>query len=583
MAGCDGPARAPRTQPPASGSQQAADAGSVDQAGAQSRLAEPSVTTNPPPKQPVAPHVTPTFHDVATEVGIQFTAFTDAVPGRFFLPEVMGSGAAWGDFDSDGILDLYLANGCPLDPAARAQPQHHGHLYHGSTSGQFRDVSLEAYANMIGYGQGCAVGDYDVDGFPDLYLANFGANRLLHNNGDGTFSDVTSEAGVGDPRWSSSTAWLDIDADGDLDLYVVNYMDVMLEKHKPCRIDNKPAYCGPGSYTATPDAVYVNDGTGKFHDAAEELGFVAEDGKGLAITAADLDDDRLPEIYIGNDMTPNFLFTRRNQAGQGQAGPHYTEIAAQAGCAVSGTGMNEASMGVACADLDNDGRLDLFLTHYYHAKNTVYRNLGGLLFDDDSRRTRVAALSRESLGFGNSAFDVDRDGDVDLFVANGHVLGHLIEPNAMLPQLLTNDQGQFADVSQFCGPYFSKKCLGRCVAAADFDRDGDLDLGVTHLDRPFALLKNNTVTKREWLGIELRTRSRIPPVGGLVLIQRGKLKMVQPVSSGGSYLAGSDTRLLFGLGDATGPVDVEVRWPSGRTDRQQITELNRYLTLTSDE
>lgn len=530
----------------------------------------------------VRPEIVPAFRDVAAELGVEFESFPDAVPGRFFLPEVMGSGAAWGDFDVDGILDLYVSNGCPLDPAAAAQPQHHPHFYLGTRDRRFRDVTAAAHAGWVDYGQGCAVGDYDVDGFPDLYLANYRANRLLHNNGDGTFTDVTEEAGVGDPRWSSSAAWFDLDRDGDLDLYVVNYMDVTFEKHKVCRIDNKPAYCGPGSHAATPDSVYLNDGTGQFHDALEELGFVAADGKGLAIIAADLDDDRIPEIYVANDMTPNFLFAR-DKSTSDMPGLHFTEVAAQSGCAVSGTGMNEASMGVACADFDNDGRLDLFLTHYYHTKNTLYRNLGGLLFDDDSRRTRIAALSRESLGFGNSAFDVDRDGDVDLFVANGHVLGPLIEPYAMRPQLMTNDRGLFSDVSQFCGPYFRNKCLGRSVAAADFDDDGDLDIGITHLDRSFALLRNDTATKRDWLGIDLRTRSRIPPVGGMVLVKRGSLQMMRPISAGGSYLANGDSRLLFGLGSGTGPVEIEVRWPSGRTDKQTLTEVNRYLVLTSDQ
>lgn len=551
----------------------------------QSSVEPPAARLNAASGLSIAPSISvkPDFKNVASEVGIDFTQFNDAVPDRFFLPEVMGSGAAWSDFDRDGTLDLFLSNGCPLDPSAQPQPQQHSRLYRGTRGDTFRDVSMAAHADAIGYGQGCAVGDFDVDGFPDLYLANYGPNRLLHNNGDGTFSDVTAAAQVGDPRWSSSAAWFDVDADGDLDLYVVNYMDVTLQNHKRCQYDGRPGYCGPGSHQALQDAVYLSDGQGGFHDAVHELGFIAEDGKGLALIVADFNDDRLPDVYVANDMTPNFLFTRAARAENGKPEAAYREIATIAGCATSGTGINEASMGVACADFDNDGRLDLFLTHYYHTKNTLYRNLGNLLFDDDSRRTRIATVSRESLGFGNVALDFDRDGDSDLFVANGHVLGPLQQPNAMLPQLLSNDGGQFSDISQLAGPYFAERWLGRSVAGADFDEDGDLDIAVTHLERPFALLRNDTRADSDWLGIQVRTRSRIPAVGGMVIVERGKLKVTQPIAAGGSYLASGDPRLLFGLGKSNEPVNVEIRWPSGRTDHHKDVEVNRYLQLTSPD
>ncbi len=575
LAGCDG-------KPPRNATRVATDPTVQKSSDTTPKSTRPPIAPSPSAGGR-APALMPAFKNMALELGLDFTQFNDAVPGRFFLPEVMGSGAAWGDFDLDGVLDLFLSNGCPLDPSAPPRPEHHARLFYGSPTGTFRDVTSAGVGEFVGYGQGCAVGDYDADGFADLYLANYGPNRLLHNNGDGTFSDVTSVAQVGDPRWSSSAAWFDVDADGNLDLYVVNYMDVTLRNHKICQYDGKPGYCGPGGFEATPDAVYISDGQGGFRDAVTELGFTADHGKGLTIIVADLNDDRLPDVYVANDMTPNFLFTRVAGSATGRPGVRYREIAQVAGCATSGTGMNEASMGVACADFDHDGRLDLFLTHYYHTKNTLYRNLGNMLFDDDSRRTRIAAVSRESLGFGNVAFDFDRDGDTDLFVANGHVLGPFHEPNAMLPQLLANDGGQFNDISQFAGPYFAEKVLGRCVAAADFDSDGDLDIGVTHLEHPFALLRNDTDTQRDWLGIELRNKSRIPPVGGLVIVQRGTLRIMQPISAGGSYLASADARLLFGLGSATGSVDVEVRWPSGKTDHLKNVDLNRYLRVTLEE
>jgi hypothetical protein len=246
---------------------------------------------------------------------------------------------------------------------------------------------------------------------------------------------------------------------------------------------------------------------------------------------------------------------------------------------VSDTGMNEAGMGIACADFDGDGLPDIFLTHYYHMKNTLYHNRGGLIFDDESRRSRIAAASFESLGFGNAAFDYDRDGSPDLLIANGHVLGPEQSPNEMRPQLLRNTHGVFADISDSAGGYFNEYCLGRSVAAADFDDDGDLDFVITHLDRPLALLANQTETKRRFIGFQLETVARIPPVGGRIVVVCGALRQVLPIIAGGSYLAAPDTRILAGLGDESGPVNIEIHWPSGRIDQVDDLEPNRYWRI----
>lgn len=535
----------------------------------------------PPAGESIRPH----FTDVAgpENANIDFEYNNDEVPGRFFLPESMGGAASWIDYDGDGALDLYLTNGRPL-ASQEPQTESLSRLYRNLGGDRFERVSEAASASVDAYGHGCGVGDFDSDGFPDLYLSNFGPNVLLRNNGDGTFENVTAVAGVGDDLWSFAGVWLDVEDDHDLDLYVVNYLYWSLANTQICNYEgDKPGYCGPGKYLAAPDRLYVNQGDGTFHEEAASWGLVGEQGKGLVAIAVDLDDDLQPEIYVGNDLTPNFLFTRTGQPRvdheAGTATALFAETGAAAGVAVSGDGDNEATMGVACGDYNRDGLPDLFLAHYYKHKNTLYSNLGELQFVDDSVRTHVARISWESLGFGTVTFDYDRDGWLDLFVANGHVLGPNIQPFAMRPQLLRNDKsGRFDDASDEAGAYFSDLHLGRGVASGDYDDDGDVDLAVSHLHGRVALLRNDTQTKRHFLGIELQTASRIPPVGGRVVVRTRQLQQIHPVVSGGTYVATNDPRLLFGLADEE-QVDVEIHWPSGRMDSFSNLGIDRYWLI----
>ncbi len=543
------------------------------------------------------PKVLPAFANVAVTSGIDFTFFSDVVPERYLLPEVMGGGAAWIDFDNDGLFDLYLMNGCRLATSDSPSTDELNRLYRNLGGGQFEEIALHAGAAESHYGQGVATGDFDADGFPDLYLANYGSNVLLHNNGDGTFSDVTETSGTGEPLWSTSPIWVDLDRDDDLDLFVTNYLLVTFENSRVCQYDGVDGYCGPGSYEAAPDRVFLNQGDGTFTESAESLGLLAAGGKGLAIAALDFDNDLRPEVYVANDMMENFLFSlrERSAAATGPADIRastapatgipplqtpYANIAVQAGCAVSLTGVHEASMGVACADFDGDQQPDIFVTHYYANKNTLYHNLGDLMFHDDSRRTRIAATSYETLGFGTVPFDYDQDGAVDLFITNGHVLGPNHKPNEMPPQLLHNDgSGSFTDISQFGGPYFKRRWLGRGAAGGDYDNDGDLDLVVTHIHQPVALLRNDTQTRHHWLGIELRSISRAYPVGGRVVVRAGDRQFTRPVIAGGSYLCNGDPRLLFGLGEHHGTVTVEIHWPSGHVDVHGDLAVDRYWRL----
>jgi hypothetical protein len=532
-----------------------------------------------PPLAEVEPSVAirPAFSDVARQLGVDFTFYNDEVEGRYYLPEVMGGGAAWLDYDLDGWLDLYLVNGATLQSTDPPQPQHVDRLFRNGRGVRFDDVTLPALEQRGGFGQGCCVGDFDADGFPDIYVSNYGPNLLLKNNGDGTFQDITDLAAVGDPLWGSSVAWMDLNDDGLLDLFVTNYLDLTLANLKICQYDGKPGYCGPGDYEAAPDRAYLNNGDGTFTEAAQRLGLTAPNGKGLAIAIADFDGDAKPEIYVANDMEENFLYRR---VGSGSE-LRYENVARAAGCAVSGDGDNEASMGVSCADFDGDGLVDVFLTHYYAHKNTLYHNLGGLLFEDDSRSTRIAATSFESLGFGTVAFDYDQDGARDLFVANGHVLGALHKPNEMHPQLLHNDgRGRFEDVSRIAGAYFEDLWLGRGAAGADYDNDGDVDLVVTHLHRPVALLRNETQTPHHFIGLDLRTPNRQPPLGGRVVVTAGERRMVVPIVGGGSYLCSSDARLVVGLAEWDRAVNVEVFWPSGAVELFRDLPTGQYWRIT---
>ncbi len=523
----------------------------------------------------------PVFVDVAPVVGLDHTFFSDTVPGRYFLPEIMGGGAAWADFDRDGNLDVYLMNGRSLDPTAVVDSRPN-RLYCGRPGGEFRQVPHSAGVSGTAYGQGAAAGDFNADGFLDLYLGNYGPNALLVNNGDGTYSNVTAQSGTDDPLWTSSVVWFDADRDDDLDLYVTNYMDVTWTNRKICDYGGHPGYCGPGQFSSVPDHLFLNQSDGSFIEASRELGLVDEVGKGLAVVAADFDGDFTPEIYVANDMTPNFLFARTS-APAGRA-TQYRECAMLSGCAQSGEGMNEASMGIACADFDRDGNLDLYLTHYFQMKNTLYRNLGNLQFDDVSHRTGVAESSYPYLGFGTVPVDFDRDQFDDLFIANGHVLGPENEPHRMRPQLLRNDAGaRFEDISSSAGDYFLRERLARGAAAADYDDDGDLDILVTHLDEPVALLRNETVVAGHFVGILLETRSRVPPVGARVRLSTSEGDVVKSLTAGGSYLSQSDERLLFTVGGAETAVSVEVSWPDGRVQQFDGLPVDRYWRLREGE
>lgn len=546
----------------------------------------PATTVASPVPAPVVPSipeppatiVPPRFVDVAGETGIDFAPFDDASAGHLMIVETMGSGAGWLDYDLDGWLDLYLTEGCRLEEACRGDGIHRDRLYRGRGGAGFRDVSTIAGVLDDRFGQGIAVGDFDVDGFPDVYLSNYRSAILLRNNGDGTFVDVTEEAGIASDAWGSSAIFTDLDRDGVLDIFACRYLHDVLGEHEPCDYAWGRSHCGPAVRHGVPDLVWIGRGDGTFVESAAALGIVDEEGKskGLAVSSVDLDDDLVPELYVGNDAQPNSLW-------RWSPGPpaSYTDVAPIAGCAVSGDGRGEATMGIATEDFDGDGLVDIHLTHFALAKNTLYRNLGGLTFEDASAATGIAAVSFETLAFGTVALDWDRDGRMDLFNATGHVFGTADASGAMPPQLLRQrDDGLFVDVSaEVRGAYFETLWLGRAAAAADFDEDGDLDIAVTHVGARAALLRDDTAPPGRFIGLDLRTPHRLPPVGGRVEVACGGRRVVRPIATGGSYLSAHDPRLLFSLPPGEEPAVVTLRWPSGRIDRMRLTG-DRYWRIT---
>jgi len=576
--GCEG-----RTTEPPGGAATSVES-SADQPPAGSAASRRASAPPPPVISPddTSQSVTASYMDVATSLGVEFRYFEDRVPGRFLLPEVMGGGVAWIDLDLDGWRDLYFTNGSILDPAAGepAVTAPRNRVFLSRRSQQFTDVSAISGADDAGYGQGVAAADYDSDGFTDLFISNYGNDVLYRNNGDGTWTNVTQVAAIGDPLWSTSAVWLDLNDDGFPDLYCANYMDVTLSNSEPCLYEGRAGYCGPGKFNGLRDSVWVSDGMGGFRDGVAELGLTAPASKGLAICAVDLDRDLRPEIYVANDMEANLLFTRTAATEVPAAATAvWRELAGSAGAAVSGDGLNEASMGIAAADYDNDGLVDLYLTHYYQMKNTLYRNLGNLLFEDNSLRSGVAATSLAFLGFGTVPLDFNRDGRQDIFIANGHVLGPAIEPNAMTPQLLQNDGRRFRDVSAQAGPYFVDAWIGRGVSAGDFDNNGSADIAVSHIDRPVSILQNRTEIESAWLGIRLARTDRRSCCGARVRVTIGDQTTEQCLSAGGSYLSTNDDRLLF-----FGPVNadagtVEVTWTDGSVSTCKLAVNQHYHIL----
>ena len=523
------------------------------------------------------------FEEVlASASGITWVHTAGKSAGKY-LPETTGAGCAFLDYDNDGWMDIYLVNSGKCDFYDPNPPLRNA-LYRNNRDGTFTDVTEKAGVMGGGYGQGVAVGDYDGDGFPDIYVTQYGRSILYHNNGDGTFTDVTEKAGVAAPGWSSSAVWFDYDNDGRLDLFVCRFVDFSKAKNLPCTAYNKPGYCVPRLYKPMASWLFHNNGDGTFTDVSQPSGIAKYFGKAWGAVATDLNNDGRMDLFVANDTTANFLFMNR---GNGK----FEEIAALAGVGYSDTGRPRSGMGVDSADLNNDGWMDLFVANIDHEKYSLYQNNHDETFDDQAGATDIGAATRLMSGWGLKFFDYDNDGNLDLILANGNP-DDLIETmrkdvTYREPLLLFHNDGKtLHDVSADSGPIFSRNLSARGLAIGDFDNDGAVDVLISVNDAAPLLLRNTAAKGNHWLGIKLVGRkSNRDAVGARVTYQAGDLKRSKMKVGGGSFLSSHDPRLVLGIGTRTKIDWLEVKWPApdGKTERLVELPIDKYITIVEDE
>ncbi len=498
----------------------------------------------------------------------------------------MGSGLGWLDYDQDGWADLYFCQGAAWPAVHEQDPARSNQLFR-NRHGRFDNVTTAAGLLNFEYSMGLAVGDFNNDGFPDLYVSGFGPDSLYQNNGDGTFLEVTGQPVLKDSRFSASCTWSDIDGDGDLDLYVTNYLKIDPAKYPLCsHVENGKRYpggCHPHYQPHEFDLLIGNNGDGTFSDLTKAAGLLAETPRaGLGVVSGDFDEDGDQDFYIANDTVNNQLWVN---SGKGT----FTDDAVPLGVAVNGLGVAGAGMGLAAGDVDGDGLTDLFVTNYFNETNTLYRN-DRVAFTDVTAEYGLAAPSRQRLGFGTSLVDADNDGWLDLFVANGHVQSYPPElekrvPFAQLPQLFRNQKGvRFQDASSASGAYFRKAVVGRSSALCDYDQDGRQDIAVLHLNGPAALLHNVTGEddSQKARSISLRLigqQANRDAIGARVEVRVGERRLVRVVQGSQGYLSSDDRRVFVGLGDAVQVDSLAIRWPSGREESWAAIPAGAMRTL----
>jgi hypothetical protein len=526
------------------------------------------------------------FTDVTSSLGIQFEYLASHTSKKYLI-ETMGAGVALFDHDNDGRLDIFVVNGAPLnDPSPvgtipqKTGPKYWNRLFHQKANGTFEDVTEKAGLKGVGYGMGVAVGDYDNDGYEDLYVTAYGGNKLYHNNGDGTFTDVTETAGVAGNGWSTSAAWIDLDNDGFLDVVVLRYLqwdfaDIWCGEHR----EGYRSYCHPDTFPAITPLVYHNDGKGHFTEVSQKIGF-SKPAKGLGIALADYDHDGNIDLYFANDSMVEHLYHNK---GNGQ----FEEIGLASEVAVDADGRTYAGMGVDFADYNNDGCPDLVVTDLANQRYALYTNEHDGTFSYSSFVTGFAKITMPHSGWGVRFLDYDNNGWKDLLVAQGHDLDtvELNYPNLRYkePMLLVRNTGKsFIDVSQESGAVFQNRWLGRGMAIGDIDNDGRIDAVVTTNDGPVHVLHNETRTSNHWLILHLvGHKSNRDAIGAEVKIQTLKGAQFATVTTASSYLSSSDKRVHFGLGPESSVQSLEIRWPSGIT--QQLTNVKGDQILRIDE
>jgi len=518
------------------------------------------------------------FTDVTKQAGINWVHDNALSPERY-LPETVGAGCVFFDYDDDGWMDIYLVNSGPSDFFTPAKPLKNA-LYHNNHDGTFTDVTDKAGVAGGTFGMGAAAGDYDGDGWVDLYVTSYGRNILYHNNGNGTFTDVTEKAGVAALGWSTCAVWFDYDKDGKLDLFVSSFVEY--NKQTTCgnnRLGQK-FYCIPRVFKPRPSHLYHNNGNGTFTDVSEKSGIAKSPGKSFGVVATDVNNDGWTDLFVANDTMPNFLFINK---GDGT----FEEVGLRAGVAFSDNGSPRSGMGVDATDFDGDGWQDLFVANIDQELFSLYHNQKDLTFTDEPGE--IGAATRLLSGWGLKFFDYNNDGLPDLFLANGH-------PDDMVEKMTTrvkykepilmfeNLGTKFRDVSAQSGSVFSNSYPARGLAVGDFDNDGDLDVLISNNGEAPILLRNDGGNRNNWVGLQLvATKSNPGAVGAVISWQVGARKFSRLKTAGGSYLASHDPREILGAG-ANGKIEsIEIRWPSGKFDKLTNVPMNVYVTVVEGE
>ncbi len=554
-------------------------------------LSAAAQVTPPSKAQPTVRSATPqagsipgSFVDITAKSHVMFNGQASHTAKKYLL-ETMGSGVALFDYDNDGLLDIFFVNGAPLsDPMAKGSipqktdPKYWNRLFHQKKDGTFEDVTERAGLQGVGYGMGVIAGDYDNDGYEDLYVTAYGGNRLYHNNGNGTFTDVTEKSGTAGSGWSTSAAWVDLDNDGLLDLIVLRYVqwdfeDVWCGEHR----EGYRSYCHPDIFPPIAPLVYHNDGNGHFTEAAAKMG-LDKPGKGLGIAIADFDRDGKTDIVMANDSMLEFLYRNKGNGA-------FEEMGLPAEIAVDGDGRTYAGMGVDFQDFDNDGLPDLIITNLANQKYALYRNNGDSSFSYESYASGVGGMTLLHSGWGIRFLDYDNDGLKDLLIAQGHDLDTIELNFPQLhykePMLLARNTGKgFVDVSAQSGDIFHQAWAGRGMAIGDIDNDGRIDAVVTTNGGPAYVLHNETATPNHWLTLFLvGHRSNRDGIGAEIKLTTSAGSQYVTVSTAGSYLSSSDKRAHFGLGADTVAKSIEIRWPSGAVQVLENVRADQVLTV----
>ena len=578
-------------------------------AAASSAQTPPQPAPAPPRPAPGAPaKVVVPDHPAFLErddCGLDFVHRRFTTPSKKYLPEITGSGVGLLDYDGDGRLDVYCAQGCPLPgyPETVAAPPDALYRNLGRVDGRFRfarvpdrvvvkradGTSHEAPLGLGDreYSMSVTCPDVDNDGHPDLFVTNVGQDALYRNNGDGTFTDVTAQSGILDVYWTAAAAWCDFDGDGDLDVYLGNYGLIDFAHYTVCGTPERVGYCSPDVLKAAPDRVFRNDGNFRFTDVTREAGLVEPDhgGKALAVVPFDWDDDGKLDLYVANDADPNFLWHNvRGPDGKMK----FEEIAGEVGLAVNGQGTSQSCMGSDIADVDGDLRFDVYSANLSKEASVLYLRTDGDMFEDATYKSGIGNPTFLFTGFGARFFDYDRDADLDLIQVNGHVLDdvHESDPNQSFEQVPlffeNRGDGTFLSVGPKLSKFFQEADVGRGLAVGDLDDDGDEDVVVLESDHPIRVLENVLDTSNHWIGFALIGDGKASPrdaIGARVRLACGDKTQVQEIRGSSSYMSWQDLRLHFGLGARTAKANATIRWPSGRVQELKDLALDRYYVV----